>query len=588
MNFDDLLKILGDLGTYQRQRYALLCIVAVYSVTSTVGIVFYGIEPNHHCKIPSAYVDVVTSKYGNVSQEELLNLIIPLTDKGERSSCKLYTFDEWSTNSKTTWFLVNETFYYDTARGNNKNASWTAIKHKGNNNQVGPPSSSSCPEGRVYSSDQYESTIVSEFDLGCENAWQMSTCNTVFFTGKFLSVFLTGWLSDRFGRRPVFLASISIQVLSGIALAFAPNMLVFSILFVIQGASDSSAFIAMYTLGMELVGVSKRRIPAMGIGIFFGLGHIVMAFEAYFLRNWRHLALAACSPGVLFVCFWWFFPESVRWLLARGRHEEAEVIIKRIANVNKVKLEQEAVDRLFRDGEEDHRGTTYTHIELFKTWRRAFITSVLAFIWMATMMCYYGLTLNAKGLGGSLYLSFALLGAADIPGLLAAAFFIDKFGRRKMIFGTSCLGGSLCIASGLIPTSTFYLTITFATLGKMLITLSKAVFSMFLVESYPTVIRHMGLSFCSSVARLGIAITPQILTLGSVYRPLPFIVFGSVYIGAGFLMFLVPETLNNPLLQTVEEWDVVLDRNILGCTSKKNGNEAHDQGATTTSEGSEL
>ncbi|XP_013419159.1 organic cation transporter protein-like [Lingula anatina] len=351
MNFDDLLKILGELGTYQRQRYALLCIVAVYSVTSTVGIVFYGIEPNHHCKIPSAYVDVVTSKYGNVSQEELLNLTIPYTDKGERSSCKLYTFDERYMYT-ATWFLANDSFYYGTALKNNTNTSWTAINYKGSNNQAGPPSSAPCPEGRVYSSGQYESTIVSE------------------------------------------------------------------------------------------------------------------------------------------------------------------------------------------------------------------------------------------GLGGSLYLSFALLGAADIPGLLAAAFCIDKLGRRKTIFGTICLGGSLCIASGLIPTSMFYLTIACAALGKMLITLSKAVLGMFLVESYPTVIRHMGLSFCSSVARLGAVITPQILFLGRVYRPLPFIIWGAVAICTGFLILLVPETLNKPLLQTVEEWDVVLDRKILGCTSKKDGNVARD--TTTTGESSYL
>ncbi|XP_013419980.1 organic cation transporter protein-like [Lingula anatina] len=486
MNFDDLLKILGELGTYQRQRYVLLCIVAVYSVTSTVGIVFYGIEPNHHCKIPSAYVDVVTSKYGNVSQEDLLNLTIPYTDK-----------------EGVITRLVHQ------------------VQHRVQKGECTALASMSRP-----------------------------SCQSLI-------------LVVRMHGKSVL--AIQFSFLGNYYLCFSP---------------------AGCLTALELVGVSRRRIPAMGKGIFFGLGHVVMAAEAYFVRNWRHLALVANTPGVLFVCFWWFFPESVRWLLARGRHEEAEVIIKRVAKVNKAKLEQETVDRLFKEGEEDHRGATYTHIELFRTWRRAFITSIMALIWMVNMMCYYGLTLNAKGLGGSLYLSFALLGAADIPGLLAAAFCIDKLGRRKTIFGTICLGGSLCIASGLIPTSMFYLTIACAALGKMLITLSKAVLSMFLVESYPTVIRHMGLSFCSSVARLGAVITPQILFLGRVYRPLPFIIWGALAICTGFLILLVPETLNKPLLQTVEEWDVVLDRKILGCTSKKDGNEARD--TTTTGESSYL
>jgi OCT family organic cation transporter-like MFS transporter 4/5 len=45
---------------------------------------------------------------------------------------------------------------------------------------------------------------------------------------------------------------------------------------------------------------------------------------AYFLNDdWRTLQVVFSAPAVVFVSYWWLMPESVRWLIRKGRHEEA-------------------------------------------------------------------------------------------------------------------------------------------------------------------------------------------------------------------------------------------------------------------------
>ena len=83
-----------------------------------------------------------------------------------------------------------------------------------------------------------------------------------------------------------------------------------------------------------------------------------------------------------------FIPESYRWLVARGRFGEAEVVIKQMAHrngrpvpdLNKVRQRMKE-DLDFIKHEKSLR--IYTIIDLFRTWKLFKITTFFAFIWWA-------------------------------------------------------------------------------------------------------------------------------------------------------------------------------------------------------------
>ncbi|XP_013411583.1 organic cation transporter protein-like [Lingula anatina] len=485
-------------------------------------------------------MELMIRLYGNLSKEDVYNLSIPYRKDGKRSGCLLNLLSERTPMINESLQNWNEEVSHAVSSSSNytydENVTYSA-SHPWIDRTRYLVEPQPCTNGRMYSQKIYGSTIVSEFDLACENAWQLSTCTSIFFSGKLLGVLVSGFLSDRFGRRPVFLGSVIVLAVSGIALAFSPNMTVFCVLFVIQGTSDSC---------MEFVGPSKRKIAGTVMGMCYGLGHTLLAVEAYFFSNWRHLALVAGSPGVVIILFWFFLPESARWLLSRGKHKEAKAIIAKVAAVNKVTIEEDTLERLFKEENEEKTTRTHSPLDLFRTWKRARLALLHAFISAVTGICYYGLALNAQGLGGSIYINFALLGAADIPAQLVSMLFLDKIGRRKLLLLSLCGDFEWAV-------------IAMAVMGKMVIGACKDVLNIVAVEMYPTVIRNIGVTFSNSFCRAGGLVAPQILFLAHLYRPLPFITWGTLSLLGGILAMLLPDTLGKPLPQTLEAWDARLN-----------------------------
>lgn len=87
----------------------------------------------------------------------------------------------------------------------------------------------------------------------------------------------------------------------------------------------------LYLLAIELVGPKHRTLCTIVSNIAYSLGLVFLAGVVYLVRDWRQLALATTLPFIFFFFYWWLMPESPRWLLARGRFDEAEKILKTMA-----------------------------------------------------------------------------------------------------------------------------------------------------------------------------------------------------------------------------------------------------------------
>ncbi|GFO41940.1 solute carrier family 22 member 15-like [Plakobranchus ocellatus] len=91
------------------------------------------------------------------------------------------------------------------------------------------------------------------------------------------------------------------------------------------------------------------------------------------------------------------------------------------------------------------------------------------------------------------------------------------------------------------------LTLTLALVGKSFIAGGWAAVQVFSAETFPTVIRNIGIAICSISARVGGIVAPQFVYLGNFSKAVPFTIFGSVALACSLLLLLLRETRGQPL-----------------------------------------
>ena len=65
-----------------------------------------------------------------------------------------------------------------------------------------------------------------------------------------------------------------------------------------------------------------------------------MTFLAYWLRSWWKLQLAFAIFSLLLVLYYFWIPESPRWLLENGRTKAAKTVLLDIATVNRTNIQE--------------------------------------------------------------------------------------------------------------------------------------------------------------------------------------------------------------------------------------------------------
>jgi len=166
--------------------------------------------------------------------------------------------------------------------------------------------------------------------------------------------------------------------------------------------------------------------------MFFSTGYMLMGAFAFFIHDWRLLQVALTIPGVIFLLYWWFIPESTRWLLANNRKEEAIAQIQKIAKSNKVVIPQEVLDKVVEveaeagSGIDDKKPSL---LDLFKTPNLRTKALLIFFNWYVISGAYYGLSWSTgSSLSGNPILNHVLSGAVEVPGYI---FLLDLGPFRK-------------------------------------------------------------------------------------------------------------------------------------------------------------
>ncbi|NWR77625.1 S22A7 protein, partial [Centropus unirufus] len=523
MKFEDLLLEIGGFGRFQILILFILCLPRINLPMHFLLHNFLAATPSHHCAIPHQEVFV------NLTMEEVLLISIPREPDGTFKSCEMFLQPQFH-------LLLNSSLQPE----NN-----SIIQH--------------CQHGWVYDHSQFTSTISTEWDLVCEQRGLNQATATFFFIGVTIGAVLFGYLSDRFGRKAMLLLSLVCSVVFGMLSAASVSYSMLAITRTLTGVALSGVSLIVLPLGMEWVDIQHRTFSGILTSIFWSVGNMLLAMVAYLVREWHWLLVAVTGPCLLsIVCLWWV-PESARWLIVNGRVKQAHRNLLRCARMNGRKdfavspEVRNSRSRHLRMATDKNSGESYSYISLFRTPVLRKISLCSGAVWFGVAFSYYGMSLNLTGFGLNMYLSQFVFGVIEIPAKMIVYVLVNRTGRRQSQAWALILTG-LCIgANVIIPKSLTSLRSVVAIMGKGF---SEAAFStvfLYTSELYPTVLRQNGMGYTSFVARLGGALAPLVFLLDEVWRSLPEVTYCAVAVCCGSVAFLLPETLNVRLPESIED-----------------------------------
>uniref|UniRef100_A0A8D2ZUE2 Solute carrier family 22 member 3 n=1 Tax=Scophthalmus maximus TaxID=52904 RepID=A0A8D2ZUE2_SCOMX len=506
--FDDLLEEAGTFGRCQRRIFALLCLLSLPFAGVYVGIVFQGFTPDHWCRDPAVVERRQACGWSLADSRRLT--VPPVNGSGtppQRSSCERYEVD-WNTTG-----LTCDTQELDLR---------------------GVPVSS-CKDAWEY---QYEgrTSFVTEFHLVCEDGWLVDMYQATLNVGFLAGSFAFGFFADRFGRKISFLASNLLNAIAGIVTIF--------------GFGVKGGWMTTYVLLTEIVGVEHRRTVGILYQMFFSVGVLVLPLLAYFITDWRWLQVTISAPYVLFLCYYWFIPESPRWLISQNKSSKALEITEAMAKENGRKLTK-SFETLTCD---ESDSCSASLLDLFKTPNMRKHTFILMFNWFTSAVVYQGLIMRVGITGGNVYIDFLIAGLVEFPAAFLILFTIERVGRRLPFAAANIVAGASCFVTALIPDSMFWSKTVVACVGRLGITMAFEMVVFVNTELYPTFVRNLGVSVCSTLCDVGGIVAPFLLyRLAGIWLELPLIIFGTVALIAGGLVLLLPETRGVPLPETIDD-----------------------------------
>lgn len=415
----------------------------------------------------------------------------------------------------------------------------------------------------VFDNSTYESTLTSEFKLVCGQAYLKATYQGIPMMATIFTCTLTGYLSDRYGRKTVMVVTQIIHSIVTLSIVFGNNMTVILVLRFLQGIFSTNS---TYALALEACEVKWRSIVGILIALPWALGMMAWGGIAYLIRDWRMLQLSVSLPLFLRIGFHFFVDESPRWLILRGHEQKALKVLRKAARWNGSQLpSDEQLNGIFKEMQLEQNGkpdkkeagerkrfSMYIP-KLFRTRKIRSRTILLSIVMFTSSLVYTGLTLSGDSYSTDPFLYIVLAGLMETPAYTVAAPLINWAGRKKPAIFFLAFCGAAVLALAFIPDDVSWLIMALAMLGKLCNSMAFMVLFVYMNELFPTEVRMQGNGFAITMVCVGTAITSYVTDyLGPIVPWAPSMIFGLSSAVATLLLIPLPETRGMPMIETVE------------------------------------
>ncbi|KAF6017638.1 Orct [Bugula neritina] len=414
-----------------------------------------------------------------------------------------------------------------------------------------------------FNTSEFHSTVQSQWSLVCSKAYVKPLMQTLYMCGFLVGAITFGILSDKYGRLKILSVCLLLQIVFAVAAALVSiysHYILFTLLRVVVGMVTAGLFTVTFVLVMEVIPPRFRTYTGLFYQGFFAAGFCLLPAISYALRDLFYTQLAMTLPTVIFLSYYWIVPESPRWLILKRKYKEAESILRRIAALNKCPLTDDFTVESLISAENASEHKPVGIKSLLSKPRMRSRGLLCAYAWFVCGLTYYGTSFSAEKLGGDIFLNSLLSGLVEFPAYVVCFFITGhpRIGRKYSLAGSFFVGGVSLLAC--IPLlnqpDKHILLLVLANIGKLGCSAAFAIVYIFTAEIFPTVVRAASVGGCSLCARIGALLSSPIMELWSYWFGLPYMLFGALAVVAGGLTFLLPESVNAVLPETVEDGEM--------------------------------
>ena len=404
-----------------------------------------------------------------------------------------------------------------------------------------------------------------------KQSWHTSTFTdevivSITVLGAFVGAILSGTLVERLGRRKMMLAAATLFILGASAGSFVYDV---STLLTARLLLGLAIGISSYTAPLYISEVAPAQFRGLLVllhGVAITLGEAVAFVSDYVLssgRHWRIMIFLGVIPALILFIGMLKMPASPRWLIAVNKVQMAKTVLQQIRRRSNVDQEFSQIKNIVESPKFSLKA-----LVLSEHWRKPLMIGIglgmlQQFFGINTVMYYGPFIFKSAGFqshNAQILATFSM-GVVNMLMTIFTGFYVDRWGRRKLLMGGSLLAGFSLLSIPFLlhrgPDSDYS---TWLLLGAMIFYVIGyclsvgSLFWLIISEIFPLRVRATAMSLATAIQWLAnLLVSLTFLTmLDRLGTRLTFSIYASLcFLGFFFSYCLVPET-KGLSLETIE------------------------------------